>query len=60
MSDDEVGCEWVSVSSGTGLPRLSQTKAVKQLCVCVTMSLSVSAFSVFSHFRFFVCIALLC
>ena len=35
MSDDQVGCEWVSVSSGTGLPRLSRTKAVKRLCVCV-------------------------
>jgi len=32
---DQVGCEWVSVSSGTGLPRLSWTKAVKRLCVCV-------------------------
>ena len=36
MSDDQVGCEWVSVSSGTGLPGLSRTKAVKWLCVCVT------------------------
>jgi len=35
MSDDQVGCEWVSVSSGTGLLGLSQTKAVKWLCVCV-------------------------
>ena len=35
MSDDQVGCKWVSVSSGTGLPGLSWTKAVKQLCVCV-------------------------
>ena len=26
---------WVSVSSGTGLPGLSRTKAVKRLCVCV-------------------------
>jgi len=34
MSDDQVGCEWVSVSSGTGLPGLYQTKAVKRLCVC--------------------------
>ena len=33
MSDDQVGCEWVSVSSGTGLPGLSRTKAVKRLCV---------------------------
>ena len=35
MSDDQVGCEWVSVSSGTGLLGLSRTKAVKRLCVCV-------------------------
>ena len=32
MSDDQDGCEWVNVSSGTGLPG---QKAVKQLCVCV-------------------------
>jgi len=30
MSNDQVGCEWVSVSSGTGLPGLSRTKAVKR------------------------------
>ena len=35
MFVDQVGCEWVSVSSGTGLPGLSRTKAVKRLCVCV-------------------------
>ena len=35
MSDDQVGCEWVNVSSCTGLPRLYQTNAVKWLCVCV-------------------------
>jgi len=35
MSDDQVGCDWVSVSSGTSLPGLSQTKAVKRLCACV-------------------------
>jgi len=34
MSDDQVVCEWVSVSSGTGLPGLSLTKAVKRLCAC--------------------------
>jgi len=34
MCDDQVGCEWVS-ASGTGLPGLSQTNAVKLLCVCV-------------------------
>ena len=31
MSDDQDGCEWVSVSSGTGLPGTGQ-KAVKRLC----------------------------
>jgi len=35
MSDDQVRCEWVSVSSETGLPGLSRAKAVKRLCVCV-------------------------
>jgi len=35
MSDDHDGCEWVTVSFGTGLPGLSRTKAVKRLCVCV-------------------------
>ena len=35
MSDDQDKCEWVSVSSGTGLPGLSLTKAIKRLCVCV-------------------------
>ena len=34
MSDDQVWCELVSVSSGTGLPGLSRTKVVEQLCVC--------------------------
>ena len=43
MSDDQVGCEWVSVSSGTGLPGLSQTKAVKWLCVCVCVCVCVRA-----------------
>jgi len=33
MSDDQVGREWVSVSSSTGLPGLSRTKAIKRLCV---------------------------
>jgi len=40
MSDDQDGCELVSVSSGTGLPGLSRTKAVKRLCVCVFSSAS--------------------
>ena len=38
MSDDQIGCEWVSVSSGTGLPELSRTEAVKWLCVCVSVN----------------------
>jgi len=43
MSDDQDGCEWVSVSSGTGLPGLSWTKAVKRLCVCVRVCVCVRA-----------------
>ena len=38
MFDDQDGCEWVSVSSGTGLPGLSRTKGRKTVvfvCVCV-------------------------
>ena len=41
MSDDQDGCEWVNVSSGTGLPGQSRTK-VKRLCVwgvCVVICL---------------------
>jgi len=41
MSDDQVGCEWVSVSSRTGLPGLSRTKADKRLCVCVCRHVSI-------------------
>ena len=36
-SDDQDGCEWVSVSSGTGLPG---PKAIKRLCVCVFLVLA--------------------
>ena len=32
MSAGRDGCEWVNVSSGTGLPG---QKAIKRLCVCV-------------------------
>jgi len=42
MFDDQVFCEWVSVSSGTGLPGLSRIKAVKRLCVCVCVRVSLS------------------
>jgi len=35
MSDDQDRCEWVSVSSGTGLPGSPGPTAVKRLCVCV-------------------------
>jgi len=40
MSNDQVGCEWVSVSSGTGLPGLTRTEAVKRLCVCVYITVN--------------------
>jgi len=36
MSDDQDGCEWVNVSSGTGLPGQSGPKAVKRLCVLIS------------------------
>jgi len=40
MSDDQDGCEWVSVSSGTGLPGLSRTKGRKTVVfVCVLLFL---------------------
>jgi len=42
MSDDQDGCEWVSISSGTGLPGLSRTKALKRLCVCVLWQLDLA------------------
>ena len=35
MADDQDGCEWVDVSSGTGSPMQSRQKTVKQLCMCV-------------------------
>ena len=36
MSDDQYGCEWVNVSSGTSLPGESRQKADKTVvCVCV-------------------------
>ena len=39
MSDDQDGCEWVSVSSGTGLSGLSTSMYQRLLnscaCVCV-------------------------
>jgi len=38
MSDDQDGCEWVNVSSGTGLPgyyRIKGRKTVVCVCVCV-------------------------
>ena len=39
MSDDQDGCEWVNVSSGTGLPGESRTKGPDKRplngCVCV-------------------------
>ena len=56
MSDDHVGCEWVSVSSGTGLRDLSQTKAVKRLCVCVTAQVSWLGLRAGVATRFSICI----
>ena len=44
MSDDQDGCEWVSVSSGTGLPGLSRIKGrqtVVCMCVCVCVCVCV-------------------
>ena len=35
MSDDQDGCEWVNVSSGTGLPRVVPDKRPLNCCVCV-------------------------
>ena len=36
MSDDQDGCQWVSVSSGTGSPGCSRTKGRETVvCVCV-------------------------
>jgi len=53
MSDDQVGCEWVSVSSGTGLPGLSQTKAIKRLYVCVCVCVySLLSFKITKLVRF--------
>ena len=42
MSDDQDGCEWVRVSSGTGLPGCPGPKAVKQLCVCAFCRIFIS------------------
>ena len=42
MSDDQDGCEWVSVSSGTGLPGLSRTKGrLTFVCVCTEKSIPI-------------------
>ena len=40
MSDDQDGCEWVKVSSGTGPPGQSQTKDPYSLngCVCLLLN----------------------
>jgi len=40
MSDDQVGREWVSVSSGTGLPGLTRTTVCVCVCVCVFTCIS--------------------
>jgi len=41
MSDDPDGCEWVNVSSGTGLPGGPGQKAVKRLCVRVCVCINI-------------------
>ena len=41
MSDDQDGCEWVNVSSGTSLPAQSRTKAVKQVYVSACVGVCV-------------------
>ena len=42
MSDDQDGCEWVNVSSGTILPRVVPDKGPLNgrvsVCVCVSFS----------------------
>jgi len=44
MSDDQDGCEWVSVSSCTSLyPGSPGSTAVKRLCVCVCVCACVRA-----------------
>jgi len=35
MSDDQDGCEWVSVTSVPAYPGSLRPKAIKRLCVCV-------------------------
>jgi len=35
MSDDQDGCEWVNVSSGTGIPGLSRTNDRQMVVVVV-------------------------
>ena len=51
MSDDQDGCEWVSVSSGTGLPGLSRTEVVKRLCVCVCVCVRACVCATFTVVR---------
>jgi len=41
MSDDPDGCEWVSVSSGTGLPRVVLDQRPLNGCVCVRVRVCV-------------------
>ena len=35
MVDEQEGCEWIDVSSGTGSPGSPGQRAVKRSCVCV-------------------------
>jgi len=42
MSDDQDGCEWVNVFSGTGLPWVVPDKRLLNGCVCVCECVCVS------------------
>ena len=44
MSDDQDGCEWVSVSCGTGLPRVVLDQRPLNGCVCVRVRVCVCVF----------------
>jgi len=46
MSDEQDGCERVNVSFGTSLPGSPGQKAVKRLCVCVSLKVAANSNSV--------------
>ena len=43
MIDDQDRCEWVNVSSGTGLPGQSRTKGCKMVVVVVMLVVAAAA-----------------